>query len=542
MKKVEFGDEKIPVSPMGRRAEARRCRKRFRGSHGDRFLFFALKERYFPVMYIPSLDDSAVQTVTAHRRSVQNRACRALKRLSAATERFWLSRWYFPAMLLAAAACSFADQEVIGVAVLACLSAWFLALCPDFLACVCPFVMIFLLSGSEYTDISVFYPCVILVLPLAMSLVLHLILWPVTFRVGRSGRGLALVCLATLLGGCNVIRPEEYWSPLSLYYTLGLGVMLLAIYLLFRSYLRQERSYDLGSRFAALFTTLGLLMTAILLAEYAGRWQEFLNGGELLFIWYRNFAATVLLTMLPASLYLALRHRLHLLSAAVMLMGMVLTGSRSALLFGTVELMLGCIYLVRYGAVSRRVMLAGAAVCAVGMALFGLPLLKTLYAGRMVGGELIRADEVRWKILARGIDDFLHHPMFGMGLGNRVNSDLFRGVKGSMFFYHNLLVQIMGSMGLLGLVAYARLIKDRISLLLRRRTPFTVAFAMCYLGMVMVSMTNPGEFCPLPNAGLMVMLFAVVEETVGDAAIPVTQALGLHRYNHRAKVMTFSQK
>ena len=46
---------------------------------------------------------------------------------------------------------------------------------------------------------------------------------------------------------------------------------------------------------------------------------------------------------------------------------------------------------------------------------------------------------------------------------------------------------------------------------------------LSYLAMLMVSMTNPGEFCPFPNAALMVMVFSMVEEAVGAETVTVTQ-------------------
>ena len=51
---------------------------------------------------------------------------------------------------------------------------------------------------------------------------------------------------------------------------------------------------------------------------------------------------------------------------------------------------------------------------------------------------------------------------------------------------------------------------------------------MSYLGMVLISLCNPGEFCPFPNAAMMVMLFAPAEEAVGDVAVPVRQLLVRH--------------
>ena len=45
--------------------------------------------------------------------------------------------------------------------------------------------------------------------------------------------------------------------------------------------------------------------------------------------------------------------------------------------------------------------------------------------------------------------------------------------------------------------------------------------------MLLISLTNPGEFCPFPNAALMVMVFTLAEEATGDVAVPVGEMLGL---------------
>ena len=119
----------------------------------------------------------------------------------------------------------------------------------------------------------------------------------------------------------------------------------------------------------------------------------------------------------------------------------------------------------------------------------------------------------------------MRHPIFGIGLGNNLHEQVFIGVEGSMVFYHNMIAQIMGSMGLLGIVAYMKLISDRIHVLWSSRTPFTVCMRLSYLGMLLISMTNPGEFCPFPNAGMMVLLFTMAELAAGEQAVPVVQLL-----------------
>ena len=146
---------------------------------------------------------------------------------------------------------------------------------------------------------------------------------------------------------------------------------------------------------------------------------------------------------------------------------------------------------------------------------------------RMEDGHLFhQGDSVRVQLFLRGITDFLHNPVFGIGLISQRNSDLFTGVEGSMVFYHNSIAQIMGSMGLVGIAAYGVLMRDRIALLRAGKTPFVRALALSYLGMLLISLTNPGEFCPFPNAALMVMVFTLAEEATGDVAVPVGEMLG----------------
>ena len=116
-----------------------------------------------------------------------------------------------------------------------------------------------------------------------------------------------------------------------------------------------------------------------------------------------------------------------------------------------------------------------------------------------------------------------HHYDIGIGLGSQKNTDLFKGIPGSMVFYHNAPAQILGSMGLAGVAAYGLLLANRIRLLLRGGEA-CILVGMYYTGMLLVSMTNPGLFCPLPNAALTVLVFSVLEKCVGDPACPPGKA------------------
>ena len=458
---------------------------------------------------------------------LQRRCYGGFRRLSGLSQRFWLSRAYFPFLLWVALGFAALRQPVYGAMALLGICIWLLVFCRDLLASVTPFLLVFLLSTQRYESLGDFLPCAVLAAPFFAALIWHLMVWPVTFRVGRSATGLLLVSAATLLGGCGILSMHQLLQPLSLYYTGCLGGGMLVLYVLLRSCLTYSKGYDLHRRFAAIFCVLGVCMACLVMLDYAVRWQEFLQVHTTLYLKYRNFATALLLTTLPMSFYLSLKKPAHLLGVAVQAAGLALTGSRSALLFGVALLGLGFVYLVRWGLIPRKAVLPLCVAGAVLAVLVGPELLSLMMDSRMEGGHLFhQGDSVRVQLFLRGITDFLHNPVFGIGLISQRNSDLFTGVEGSMVFYHNSIAQIMGSMGLVGIAAYGVLMRDRIALLRAGKTPFVRALALSYLGMLLISLTNPGEFCPFPNAALMVMVFTLAEEATGDVAVPVGEMLG----------------
>ena len=320
---------------------------------------------------------------------LQRRCYGGFRRLSGLSQRFWLSRAYFPFLLWVALGFAALRQPVYGAMALLGICIWLLVFCRDLLASVTPFLLVFLLSTQRYESLGDFLPCAVLAAPFFAALIWHLMVWPVTFRVGRSATGLLLVSAATLLGGCGILSMHQLLQPLSLYYVGCLGGGMLVFYVLLRSCLTYSKGYDLHRRFAAIFCVLGVCMACLVMLDYAVRWQEFLQVHTTL---YRNFATALLLTTLPMSFYLSLKKPAHLLGVAVQAAGLALTGSRSALLFGVALLGLGFVYLVRWGLIPRKAVLplcAAGAVLAVLVGIFqgGVQALSRSYFTKIIPAE-----------------------------------------------------------------------------------------------------------------------------------------------------------
>jgi hypothetical protein len=128
-------------------------------------------------------------------------------------------------------------------------------------------------------------------------------------------------------------------------------------------------------------------------------------------------------------------------------------------------------------------------------------------------------DEVRWKLFARGLENFRENPLLGSGLGYRGNADLFSGKQGTINWYHIFISQVVGGLGIAGILAWGYQLYTRACLSRRvwRTTDF--GFALCYFGLLLMSMVNPGEFCPVPYAFLAVCFFAAIENRIEEQGV-----------------------
>lgn len=429
-----------------------------------------------------------------------------------AAERLWRSRWYMPVCFVVQAAFIAAGYPVAGGMLTMSLLIFMLLFCADLMSVLFPLLLLTLLGTEFYSglyDLLQYWWFGVLA---AAALLIHIGAYADAPRDGGCMHSLVAVSVATLTGGLGVISREEYFSGTALYYSLGLGVVMLLIYLLARTEAVRERDYDATERLMRILAAAGLFTGFVVLLFYARHWAEFSQNFATIRFEYRNFCATMMLMALPAAAYLAVREKRWLGALAFLYLALLLTGSRSGLLFGTILLALCAVYLYRYDVARRRLMRRAALICAVPLTLALTALVHTLFASRVVDGALIGTYESRVVFFLQAFKDFASNPLFGIGLGSMQNAQVFLGVEGSIVWYHNSLAQIIGSMGLVGLAAYGWMFLTRVRLLWSRRGEKALALALVYLAMLLISLTNPGEFCPLPNALLMVVLFVVAEQ------------------------------
>ena len=102
-------------------------------------------------------------------------------------------------------------------------------------------------------------------------------------------------------------------------------------------------------------------------------------------------------------------------------------------------------------------------------------------------------------------------PLVGTGI---LDDDITYGAynkKGTMPWYHMMIPQIVGSMGLVGVLAYTFQSVGRFKMALKNPDFWSLCLGISYLGILLMSQLNPGEFVPLPYELLTVVLFILQE-------------------------------
>ena len=430
--------------------------------------------------------------------------------------KYWINRvlmspwWGLGEFALAAFIIAF-DLEVMGAMIFLWLVMFKLVLCNDILSPFLPFCLMCVFLSDCYDSADIFLPYIWMAVPVVAAVATHLIAYrPQRLRIGPNFWGSVAVTLAVTLGGVGTISLGDYFYPTALYYVGFLGLGMLLAYVVTGSYIHERREYDVFDHFAGALYAMGLLACFSIGCFYVRDWSTFVETKQLIEFQCSNNLATMLMIAMPFPCYFAARKsRFNLVGLAVIFMGIVLSGSRGGLLMGTLELFICVLYLCY---ADRKIWFVYA-LGMIGMFVafyYGVDMLLSFYNIEDIS-SYIGQDEVRVGLLERVWGDLSSNFAFGTGLGYRGNEDLYNPVKGAMHWYHMMIPQVIGSLGIFGVVAYLAQFGLRAYTIFRRVSVYKLVMGLSYVGLLLMSQVNPGEFCPIPYALIGVMLFVMAE-------------------------------
>lgn len=420
---------------------------------------------------------------------------------------------------------------MVGIVINAQLFGLALLLCDDFAAAMTPFLTVMCQGATLFTNWEVILPYIIPwgFLP-AVGLVWHLTAYRKPLRNGLSLWGLVAAAFAVLLGGlfaADVASP--FAGATNAFYYFGLSFGLVLMYLLFSSHYKRPKDYDPYDYFLWQMLFTGLLCSFILLCTILplmGKDFDFVEFRNT--IVFRNSLANIMIMGLPAPFYFAGRKQIPLFGRVLsfclgllIYLSLCLTTSRTAVLFGSLLFFICLIYYFACRG-NRGSKIINAAILAVSLSLFLtlLPRLLTIFDVDLFRelfenfpSSLFEIDlrEPRIDLYLRAQRDFLSHPIFGVGILTQRNNDIYAFFSGCIVWYHMYFPQIFGSMGLVGTAAYTLLLGTRARLVFFRPDARSIAISLTALSLFLYSMTDPGEFMPMPFGTMAVLAFVLLE-------------------------------
>lgn len=351
--------------------------------------------------------------------------------------------------------------------------------------------------------------------------------------VGKSFYGNLAVAFAVTLGGLGSTSLSEYFSPVALYYVFFLGFGMIIFYLVARDGIFKSKD-DLFSDFAKIMYIFGVFCAFCVLYLYATQLPIMLESKSLEFsnkFQWKNNVATMLLLCMPFPFYFSKKNCLHSLFGFLIFFSLLLTTSRGAILIAPIELIICLAYSFHYNRKNVLCFLISAGLSLVSLFavdrflyLQGIEnLFESTYLNVNTLKELLSifsSEDSRKKLLFRSFEDFASSPIFGKGLGNTSNTDIYNPKKGALGWYHMMIPQVIGGLGIAGILAYGYQFLIRIRLIFKKVSAKTLCLGISYLGILLMSQVNPGEFCPIPYELLTVLIFIFLEKLIYDSEKP----------------------
>ena len=437
----------------------------------------------------------------------------------------WMAILFCLAGVFTSLSAYFPDKqyEVIGTIVFAYIVGFCICISNDIMAGLAPFSLTSLVAIKCYDSFDVFMGYIWYMVPIVFLLLFHLIAYRRRLTTkGSQFKPILFVSIAILLGGIGFITAKEYFAPTSLYHMVGLGVGMLFLYAYFYSHLDAKRNYSLIDFVTKVMVLTGCFASFMVVSYYLININEVIDRSGLLYIQWRNNCSTVLMITIPFAFFLANKKSYATVFGFFFYFALLLTGSRGGMLFGSIEIVM-CI--VMYMLYDRRRKLAYAIICA--CILFGflafapqitsflgytLDRLFSALNDFLVGEQ----NEVRVRHFARGIQDFLNHPIFGTGLGYMGNRDVHASKEFALCWYHCAPIQVAASFGLVGIGTYLYQFIKRNLLIWKKPTLFNMTIFLSYISLEMMSLVNPGVFCPIPYLLYVTLFMVLVEKCDGE--------------------------
>ncbi len=416
-----------------------------------------------------------------------------------------------------------AQLEIKGTIFFAYIIGAVIVISNDIFAGLIPFMLTYLIAIKCYDSYDEFMEYKWYVVPLIFMVLFHLIAYFKPLKAkGSQFLPMFFVSIAILIGGIGFISPKEYFSGSSIYHMLGLGFGMLLMYSFFYAHININDKYLVTKKLTEIMVMTGIVASFMVFSYYLIRINHVLDVKGIIYMQWRNNCSTILMITIPFAFLMANQKSYATVFGFLFYLAILLTGSRGGMVFGTIELVMCIVLFILYDR-RRRLAYIGICFCVICGVLAYTPEI-TKFFGYTVDRLFTTVNDflmgentdIRVRHYARGIRDFLNHPVFGTGLGYMGNRDVHPSKEFALCWYHCEPIQIAASFGTVGIVAYIYQFIKRNFLIWKKATLFNMTIFLSYISLEMMSLVNPGILCPLPYLLLITLFMVVVEKCDGE--------------------------
>jgi len=309
----------------------------------------------------------------------------------------------------------------------------------------------------------------------------------------------------------------------NLAFSMTFPLALLATFLLFALFVRfEDGAFDHFMFCLVLAGMLIVLQLAVVFmtGEIPLSPDGTINKDQITLGWaVHNSFAGLLTVLIPACFYFAATHKLGWLFYGFGLLeffAAVLSQSRAATLVGAgiLVLCMGTVCFFGKNKRSNRIITLGVVLLGIVGVVFLWDKITGLLHNFMTSGF---DDNGRFELWKNGIDQFLKHPIFGAGFydhGITAEEVLGWDIDVYPYFYHNTVIQMLGSVGIVGILSYLWHRVETVRLCFRRPNLGKSFLAIGILAMILFCMLDVLFFITYPLMYYALMLLYMEKSEV----------------------------
>ncbi len=434
----------------------------------------------------------------------------------------WITKFFYSDLYLGVLAALILASWISGIMLIGFLSiivfATILLVIMDDIKPLIPILFYVAFCISDSSDLSVYYPYLPCLAPLILAIGFHLIFYhPKRFSLGELGLSQIFVSIALLIGGCTCISLARWTGALT--YSLLLGIGVFFIYFAWTNYMRGTPYGETSTYIAKIFMWMGLILVGEMITYYIRSGVSFFSHSSAEWIdlgWgIDNNVATLLLLSAPMCFYLATKKEhptLYILIGIIHYLGIVTTYSRGGLLFAAITAPIVAIATILKSKNKSESLIIVVCVVIIALTAFAFTYEKIKVMLDHIFEDGLSSSS-RVLLYKDALHQFAAHPIFGVGAGYD-GPDYENHVEEIVFYwFHSTFFQIIGSMGLVGVLAYGWNYLKRAKVIFKNlfKDTFVLFSFLSLLGFELYSLIDTGTFVPLPTMMIVFVMFAVVE-------------------------------